>query len=77
MFTEFKEPVLTDLLESAPSTVDDPEMQLAMCTYTLSSTFASDSSFASPISGPSSLGRYAISLTLSNKLTMSAISTEG
>ena len=39
--TEFKEPVLTDLLESASSTVDDPERQLGMCTYASSSTFAS------------------------------------
>ena len=27
-------------IEPASATVDDPEMQLAMCTYTLSSTFA-------------------------------------
>ena len=27
-------------IEPASATVDDPEMQLSMCTYTLSSTFA-------------------------------------
>ena len=50
-------------IELASATVDDPEMQLAMCTYTLSTTFVSDSSFASLISGPSFLGRSSVSLT--------------
>ena len=72
--TEFKEPVLTDLLEPASATVDDSSVQLGMCTYASSSTFAILRVLVG--SGVSCKTR-ADDFSNSDKLPLSAISAEG
>ena len=56
-------PCPTGQIEPASATVDDPLVQLGMCTYTLSSTFAMISHFLSGCVVPSSLARTSTTFT--------------